>query len=110
VAAAAGDDLEGYLVQPMLAGRREFVAGLFHDAQFGPVVMFGLGGIFTEALNDVVFRVAPVDEREAVGMIEELKSRNLLGPFRGERAALREKLVGTLTGLSRISWFPRTAR
>ena len=82
-AAAAGADLEGYLIQPMLSGRREFVAGLFRDAQFGPVVMFGLGGIFTEALNDVVFRVAPVDEREAEAMIDELRSRKLLGPFRG---------------------------
>ena len=46
---AAGDDLEGYLVQPQIEGNREFVAGLFRDDQFGPVVMFGLGGIFTEA-------------------------------------------------------------
>ncbi|MCE5263958.1 MAG: acetate--CoA ligase family protein [Deltaproteobacteria bacterium] len=102
VAASAGADLEGYLLQPMLSGRREFVAGLFHDAQFGPVVMFGLGGIFTEALNDVVFRIAPVDEEEASRMIDELRSRNLLGPFRGERAAGRERLIRTLTGLSRV--------
>ena len=62
---AAGQDLEGLLIQPMLSGRREFVAGLFNDAQFGPVVMFGLGGVFTEALDDVVFRIAPVDEAQA---------------------------------------------
>ena len=102
MAASAGADLEGYLIQPMLSGRREFVAGLFHDAQFGPVVMFGLGGIFTEALNDVVFRIAPVDEKEAGEMIDELRSRKLLGPFRGEPAAGRERLVRTLTGLSRL--------
>ena len=101
-AAAAGEDLEGYLIQPMLSGRREFVAGLFRDAQFGPVVMFGLGGIFTEALNDVVFRVAPVDEREAEAMIDELRSRKLLGPFRGEQAAQKAGIIRTLTGLSRI--------
>ena len=101
-AAAAGADLEGYLIQPMLSGRREFVAGLFRDAQFGPVVMFGLGGIFTEALNDVVFRVAPVDEREAEAMIDELRSRKLLGPFRGEQAAQKAGIIRTLTGLSRI--------
>ena len=103
VAGAAGAELEGYLIQPMLSGRREFVAGLFHDDQFGPVVMFGLGGIFTEALNDVVFRVAPVDESEAGEMIDELRSRKLLGPFRGEPAAVRERLVQTLTGLSRLA-------
>ena len=45
---AAGSDLEGFLVQPMLEGKREFVTGLFRDEQFGPTVMFGLGGIFTE--------------------------------------------------------------
>jgi len=102
VAGSAGADLEGYLIQPMLSGRREFVAGLFHDDQFGPVVMFGLGGIFTEALNDVAFRIAPVDEKEAGEMIDELRSRKLLGPFRGEPAAVRERLVQTLTGLSRL--------
>lgn len=102
VAASAGADLEGYLIQPMLPGRREFVAGLFRDPQFGPVVMFGLGGIFTEALDDVTFRIAPVDEREAGAMIDELRSRKLLGPFRGEQEAVRETLVRTLTGLSRI--------
>ena len=67
----AGDDLEGYLVQPMVRGRREFVAGLFCDSQFGPCVMFGLGGVFTEALDDVVFRVAPVSEAQAEAMLDE---------------------------------------
>ncbi len=46
----------------MVRGRREFVAGMFCDQHFGPVVMFGLGGIFTEALGDVTFRVAPISE------------------------------------------------
>ncbi len=103
VAGSAGADLERYLIQPMLSGRREFVAGLFLDDQFGPVVMFGLGGIFTEALNDVAFRIAPVDEQEAEQMIDELRSRKLLGPFRGDPAAVRERLVRTLTGLSRLA-------
>ncbi|MBU2054944.1 MAG: acetate--CoA ligase family protein [Proteobacteria bacterium] len=102
VAASAGADLEGYLLQPMLAGRREFVAGLFCDPQFGPVVMFGLGGVFTEALDDVAFRIAPVDEKEASGMIDELRSRKLLGPFRGEEEAARDRLVLALMGLSRL--------
>lgn len=99
---AAGTDLEGFLVQPMLAGKREFVAGLFHDDQFGPVVMFGLGGIFTEAIGDVVFRVAPIEENEAQSMIDELHARKLLGAFRGEEAPDRDALVKTLVGLSRI--------
>ena len=99
---AAGDDLEGFLIQPMLFGRREFVAGLFRDAQFGPVVMFGLGGIFTEALDDVVFRLAPLNEVHAGHMLDELCAAKLLGPFRGERAVKREQIVRTLLGLSRL--------
>jgi acyl-CoA synthetase (NDP forming) len=102
VASSAGSDLEGILIQPMLSGRREFVAGLFHDSQFGPVVMFGLGGIFTEALDDVVFRIAPLDQNHARQMIEELRAKKLLGPFRGEQAVRSEQLVQTLIGLSRI--------
>ena len=100
---AAGADLEGLLIQPMLKGKREFVAGLFHDAQFGPVVMFGLGGVFTEALGDVVFRIAPLDELQAGQMLDELRSSDLLGPFRGEHPANRRQLIQTLVGLSHLS-------
>lgn len=100
---AAGPDLEGLLVQPMLNGKREFVAGLFNDAQFGPVVMFGLGGVFTEVLDDVVFRVAPLDEVQAGMMLDELRSSDLLGPFRGEQPADRRQLIQALVGLSRMS-------
>ena len=99
----AGKDLEGFLLQPHLAGRREFVAGLFRDDQFGPVVMFGLGGVFTEALDDVVFRLAPFDEGTAREMIGELQARQLLGAFRGEKPADLESLVRTLVGLSRLA-------
>lgn len=99
---AAGENLEGWLVQPQISGRREFVAGLMTDDQFGPVVMLGLGGVFTEALDDVTFRVAPVNDAQAEWMLEELKSAKLLGPFRGEAAADRKKIVEALTGLSRL--------
>lgn len=102
VAESAGKDLEGYLVQPMIQGRREFVAGLFCDLQFGPVVMFGLGGIFTEALGDVAFLVAPVGETQAGAMIDELRSSRLLDTFRGEFPVRREEMVRTLVGLSRL--------
>lgn len=99
---AAGADLEGYLIQPMLEGKREFVAGLFQDEQFGPTIMFGLGGIFTEAIGDVVFRIAPLDDNEARKMIDELHAQKLLGAFRGENAPDKESLIKTLVGLSRI--------
>ena len=100
---AAGDDLEGYVVQPMLSGRREFVAGLMRDPLFGPIVMFGLGGVFAEALDDVVFRSAPLDEMEAHAMLDEIKASRLLGEFRGEQAADRNALVACLLGLSRLA-------
>ncbi|MBP7763663.1 MAG: acetate--CoA ligase family protein [Syntrophaceae bacterium] len=100
---AAGADWEGCLVAPFIEGRREFVAGLIRDAQFGPVVMFGLGGIFTEALSDTAFRIAPLDEREARRMIGEISSRKLLAEFRGEAPAAVEELVAVLLGLSRLS-------
>lgn len=98
----AGDDLEGWLVQPQVSGRRELVAGLFRDEQFGPVVMFGLGGIFTEALDDVVFKVAPFTEAHAAHMLDQLRAKSLLGPFRGEAAADRDALINTLLGLSKL--------
>ncbi|MGA2553293.1 MAG: acetate--CoA ligase family protein [Smithella sp.] len=99
---AAGNDLEGFLIQPMLVGKREFVAGLFRDEQFGATVMFGLGGIFTEAIGDVVFRLAPLDEKEARKMIDELHAQKLLGAFRGENAPDKDALIKTLVGLSRM--------
>lgn len=99
---SAGEHLEGFLVQPYLQGRREFVAGLFYDRMFGAVVMFGLGGIFTEALADVSFRIAPLTPADAHEMIDEIKSRKLLGAFRGEKAADRQQLIDTLMGLSAL--------
>lgn len=103
MAASGGEDLEGFLLQPMLTGRREFVAGLFRDEQFGPVIMFGLGGIFTEALEDIVFRLAPLTADEAAAMVQEIHATKLLGSFRGETAANHEKLINTLMGLSRLA-------
>lgn len=100
---SAGSDLEGLLVAPMIRGHREFVAGMFCDPIFGPVVMFGLGGIFTESLGDVVFRVAPVNEYEAELMIDEIHSARLIGPFRGESAVYREEIVKTLMAISQLA-------
>lgn len=101
--AAAGAALEGWLVQPQIKGNREFVAGMFRDAQFGPVIMFGLGGIFTEALDDVVFRIAPLDENQAGQMLDEITAKALLKAVRGEPAVDRERLIKILMGLSRLS-------
>jgi acyl-CoA synthetase (NDP forming) len=102
LSAEAGKDLDGFLLQPHIPGRREFVAGLFQDRQFGPVIMFGIGGVFTEAFSDVVFRLAPLTETDAREMFEEIKGKALLGDFRGEKAVRQEELIQTLLGLSRI--------
>jgi acyl-CoA synthetase (NDP forming) len=102
IKAAAGDDLEGFLIQPQIQGKRELVAGLFRDPQFGPVVMFGIGGVFTEALADVTFRLAPITETEAADMLSEIRANALLGKYRGEDAINRKQIIQTLSGLGRI--------
>ena len=100
--AGAGKDLDGFLLQPHIKGRREFVAGLLQDRQFGPVIMFGIGGVFTEAFADVAFRLAPLTENDASAMLTEIQGKALLGDFRGEKAVRQDELIQTLLGLSRI--------
>jgi len=102
ITAEAKADLEGFIIQPHIKGRREFVAGLFQDRQFGPVIMFGLGGVFTEAFADVAFRLAPLTENDASEMLTEIQGKALLGDFRGEQAVCQDELIQTLLGLSRI--------
>jgi succinyl-CoA synthetase beta subunit len=94
--------LDGILVQQMVKGERELVAGLIRDPQFGPCVMFGLGGIFTEVLKDVTFRVAPLEMRDALEMMDEIRARKLLDAFRGKPAVNREVLAHALINLGRI--------
>lgn len=92
-------NLDGVLVEKMVKGSREFVIGLSRDPQFGPCVMFGLGGIFTEALKDVTFRVAPLTQEDALEMIDEIKTKKLLGKFRGNPAVDRDALAKALVGV-----------
>lgn len=93
------NNLDGVLIEKMVRGNREFVIGLSHDPQFGPCVMFGLGGIFTEALKDVTFRVAPLSMEDALEMIDEIKTNKLLGEFRGSPAVDRKALAKALVGV-----------
>ena len=92
-------ELDGILIQEMVKGDREFVIGLMRDPQFGPCVMFGLGGIFTEVLKDVSFRIAPISDFDAEEMIEEIKTKKLLDEFRGSPAVDRSLLVKALVGI-----------
>ncbi|MDQ1335754.1 MAG: acetate---CoA ligase (ADP-forming) subunit beta [Thermodesulfobacteriota bacterium] len=75
------------LVQEMIKGQRELVIGLTRDPQFGPCVMFGLGGIFTEILKDISFRVAPLEKRDALEMMHDIKGHKILEAVRGMEAA-----------------------
>ena len=97
-----GSKIDGILVQQMIKGNREFVAGLIRDPQLGPCVMFGLGGIFTEALLDVVFRVAPLEIEDALEMMTEIKAKKLLDSFRGKPAVNKDILANVLKSLGRI--------
>ena len=72
-----------FLVQEMIQGGRELVMGMTRDPQFGPCVMFGLGGIFTEAIGDVSFRIAPLTQGDALEMMQEIKGRKILSAIRG---------------------------
>lgn len=87
----------------MIRGSREFVIGLTRDPQFGPCVMFGIGGIFTEVMKDVSFRIAPLTEADAEEMIEEIKMKKLLGEFRGSPAVDRSALVRALVGIGELA-------
>ncbi len=94
--------VDGVLVQEMIPGNRELVMGLTRDPQFGPCVMFGLGGVLTEALQDTAFRVAPFDAREAEDMCLEIRAAALLGAFRGQAPADLQTLCNALVALGRM--------
>ena len=99
----AGDSFEAFLIQPLIQGKREFTAGMFKDPQFGPVIMFGVGGVLTEALKDIVLRLAPLSEADLDDMLNNLKSKSLLGSFRGEAAVNQPELKSVLRGLSDLA-------
>ncbi|MFH1079722.1 MAG: acetate--CoA ligase family protein [Pseudomonadota bacterium] len=93
---------EGLLVQEMVIGDRELVCGLTRDAQFGPCVMFGVGGIFTELIDDVVFRVAPITMADAACMMHDIRMAKILEAFRGQSTADREALARILVAVGEI--------
>ena len=81
-AAAAGG--LGFLIQEYVRGGREVIVGMTHDPKYGPLVMFGLGGIYVETVKDVVFRVPPLTDLEAHEMIRQIRGYSLLRGVRGE--------------------------
>jgi acyl-CoA synthetase (NDP forming) len=80
-------NIEGVSVQPMGKPGTEVIMGMIKDPSFGPVIMFGLGGVFVEVLKDVSFRVVPIDESDAEDMINEIKGKKLLEGYRGQEPA-----------------------
>lgn len=95
--------IEGILVAPMVTGGVEVIMGMVRDPQFGPAIMFGLGGIFVEILKDVVFEIAPVERWEAERMIKSIKGYPLLAGARGNEPCDIDSLIDIAAGLSRLS-------
>ncbi|SDM85051.1 acetyltransferase [Franzmannia pantelleriensis] len=94
--------IEGVLVAPMAPKGVEVIVGVSRDPIFGPVLMFGLGGIFVEVLEDVAFRAIPLSPFDARAMVDQIKARKILDGVRGEAAVNREALVALLLSVSSI--------
>ena len=95
--------VQGILVQRMVSGGRETICGIARDPLFGPLVMFGLGGIYVEALRDVVFRVAPLTGADARNMVAGIRGTKLLGALRGQPAVSSTALEDSLLRLSQVA-------
>jgi len=92
----------GTLLSPMVSPGQECIIGMIRDAQFGPIIMFGLGGIFVEVLKDVSFRAVPLADEDIDDMISEIKGYKILTGVRGEKAKDVEAIKGVLAKLSEI--------
>jgi acyl-CoA synthetase (NDP forming) len=95
-------EIAGFLVAPYLSAGRELIVGMTADPTFGPVLMFGLGGIYVETFKDVAFRICPVTEREAREMIESIRGFPLLAGARGGEPVRIESIVEVLQRLSQL--------
>jgi acyl-CoA synthetase (NDP forming) len=95
--------IEGVLVQPMLAGGTEMIVGVKRDPLFGPAIVCGFGGVFVELLRDVVVRVPPLDQAEALAMLAELRGAGLLRGARGRPPADVAALADTLVRVARLA-------
>jgi acetyltransferase len=95
--------IDGVLVQEMVAGGVEVIAGVLYDPQLGPVLLFGSGGVMVEVYNDVALRHCPITRSEALDMIAEVKGAKLLRGFRGKPAADVDALADTLVRVSQLA-------
>lgn len=99
--------IEGFIASTMVTDGLETIVGVVNDNIFGPVVAFGLGGIFTEVLRDITYRIAPFDLTTAREMIQELRSSPMLTGVRGQAGRDVEALARTLVGISDMAWAMR---
>ena len=107
---AVGKDFRGVVVYPMVQDGCEVLLGLSHDPQFGPVVVFGLGGISTEVLRDISLRVAPIDHIQAAAMIREIRAFPILAGIRGQQPRDLNALADVLVTFSRLPFiYPEIA-
>lgn len=95
-------EIKGVLVQQMITGGKELALGMSRDPQFGPLIMFGLGGIYIEILKDITFRIAPIGIEDAKEMIQEIRSFPLLKGTRGERPVDINTIVDNILWLSQM--------
>ncbi|MDI7261427.1 MAG: acetate--CoA ligase family protein [Thermodesulfobacteriota bacterium] len=95
--------IRGVLVQEMVKEAREIIVGMSHDPQFGPVIMFGLGGVFVEVFKDVSLRVAPLTRADTEDMIKEVRGYEILKAFRGKPEADAEGIIDILLKVSRMA-------
>ncbi len=101
--AAPNATIDGVLIQRMLSGGVETLVGMSRDPIFGPLVAFGLGGVFVEAIRDVVFRIAPLGCQDAHDMLEGIRGRKVLDGIRGRPAASRAALSDALCRISQLA-------
>jgi acetyltransferase len=99
----AGASFRGALLAEQVQGGLELIVGLKRDPVFGPVVLAGMGGVWTELLHDVAVRLAPVDEAEALRMLDGLKSAPLLTGFRGSPPRDRQALAALIARISLLA-------
>jgi len=95
--------ISGVIVYPMVPQGTEIIIGIMQDPHFGPVIMFGLGGIFVEVLKDISFRVLPIEERDAEEMISEIKGYKILEGIRGEAPKDIQAIKDLLLKISQLT-------
>lgn len=98
------DEWQGVYLQPMVRGGKEVIIGMTYDPNFGPMIMFGMGGIYVEAIQDTVFRIVPITENDAKTMIQSVKGFPILKGVRGEPGVDLDFLAEILQRLSQLAY------